>query len=282
VNALYLIVAACLQNHMDYREVIVSNEQLEDSALCYWEMTGFIDQEKGVDLRYIPEGQSLLIFNFGSSIEQLDTPEEMSFLDAPFFIIPAVASSRLFNQKGKIDLFGISFIADGLFNLIQQPISKLQNSFPVNLKDECDRLHAQMEELIFAERAKLAERFLGSCINQENRNPTFSEAYKIIKESKGCIKINDLALKTHVTERQLQRLFSSRLGISPKDYCKVVRVNSYINFILSRDQSVDWMELVVAFDYHDQPHLVNEVKTIAKLSPRKLLSYRDTLYDYYA
>jgi hypothetical protein len=42
------------------------------------------------------------------------------------------------------------------------------------------------------------------------------------------------------------------------------------------------MELVVAFDYHDQPHLINEVKAISKLSPQKLLSYRDTLYDYYA
>lgn len=267
---------------MNYHEIIVSNDLLRDSALCYWEMTGFIDQEKGIDMRYIPEGQSLLIFNFGGPIEELDTPAEMSSLDSPFFIIPAVASSRLFNQKGKIDLFGISFFADGLFNLLQQPISKLQNSFPPHLKGVCEGIHVQMEQLTFENRAKIAERFLMSHINQNRRNPSFSEAYEIIKETKGCIKISDLAQKTHVSERQLQRLFKSRLGISPKDYCKVVRVNSYINFILDRDQMVDWMELVVAFDYHDQPHLINEIKTIARLSPRKLLSYRDTLYDYYA
>lgn len=88
---------------MNYHEIIVSAEHLKDSALCYWEMTGFIDQEKGIDLRYIPEGQNLLIFNFGNPIELLDTPEKDSFLSSPFFIIPTIASSRLFNQKGKID-----------------------------------------------------------------------------------------------------------------------------------------------------------------------------------
>ncbi|WP_298550812.1 helix-turn-helix domain-containing protein [uncultured Algibacter sp.] len=267
---------------MNYHETIVSNEQLKDSTLCYWEMNGFIDLEEGIDLRYIPEGQNLLIFNFGNPIELLDTSEKNSFLSSPFFVIPAIASSRLFNQKGKIDLFGISFIADGLFNLIQQPISKLQNSFPINLKDKCEEMYAQMEQMTFTDRSELVESFLIGHIKQNNGNPSFSKAYKMIKEAKGCIKVSDLAKKVYVTERQLQRLFRIRLGISPKDYCKVVRVNSYIDFILNRENLVDWMELVVAFDYHDQPHLINEVKAISKLSPQKLLSYRDTLYDYYA
>jgi AraC-like DNA-binding protein len=267
---------------MNYQEIIVLNEKLKDNVLCYWEMTGIIDQEKGIDMRYIPKGQNLLIINFGNPILQLDTPEETSLLHSPFFIIPAVSSSRLFNQKGKIDLFGISFIADGLFNLIQTPISKLQNSFPANLKDKCEEMYAQMKQMTFSDRSKLVESFLIGHIKQNNKNPSFSNAYKIIKETKGCIKVSDLAKKVCVSERQLQRLFKTRLGISPKDYCKVVRVNSYIDFISNRDKLVDWMELVVEFDYHDQPHLINEVKAISKLSPQKLLSYRDTLYDYYA
>jgi methylphosphotriester-DNA--protein-cysteine methyltransferase len=267
---------------MNYREIIVSNEQLKDGTLCYWEMTGFVDHDKGIDMRYIPEGQNLLIFNFGTPIDLLDTPEKSSFLNSPFFVIPAVATSRLFNQKGKVELFGISFIADGLFNLIQQPISKLQNSFPANLKGKCEEMYAQMEQMNFSDRSKLVESFLIGHIKQKNKNPSFSNAYKIIKETKGCIKVSDLAKKVCVSERQLQRLFKTRLGISPKDYCKVVRVNSYIDFISNRDKLVDWMELVVEFDYHDQPHLINEVKAISKLSPQKLLSYRDTLYDYYA
>jgi AraC-like DNA-binding protein len=156
-------------------------------------------------------------------------------------VIPAVASSRLFNQKGKVELFGISFIADGLFNLIQQPISKLQNSFPANLKGKCEEMYAQMEQMTFSDRSKLAESFLIGHIKQNNKNPSFSNAYKIIKETQGCIKVSDLAKKVCVSERQLQRLFKMRLGISPKDYCKVVRVNSYIDFIqIEINWSIGW------------------------------------------
>jgi hypothetical protein len=48
-------------------------------------MTGFVDHDKGIDMRYIPEGQNLLIFNFGTPIEQLDTPEKSSFFELAFF-----------------------------------------------------------------------------------------------------------------------------------------------------------------------------------------------------
>jgi len=267
---------------MNYREIIVSNEQIKDGTLCYWEMTGFVDHDKGIDMRYIPEGQNLLIFNFGTPIDLLDTPEESSFLNSPFFVIPAVATSRLFNQKGKVELFGISFIADGLFNLIQQPISKLQNSFPANLKGKCEEMYVQMEQMTFSDRSKLVESFLIGHLKQNNKNPSFSNAYKTIKETKGCIMVSDLAKKVCVSERQLQRLFKMRLGISPKDYCKVVRVNSYIESILSKERDIDWMELVVEFDYYDQPHLVNEVKSITQLSPENLLKYRDTLFVLYS
>ncbi|HCT52702.1 MAG TPA: hypothetical protein DF712_09600 [Balneola sp.] len=107
-------------------------------------------------------------------------------------------------------------------------------------------------------------------------------ATEVIQETKGVIMVSDIADKVHVSERQLQRLFKTRLGISPKDYCKIIRVNNYLEFILSKNESVDWMELVVEYDYHDQPHLINEVKSIADLSPKKLLNLRDTLYHRYS
>lgn len=106
-------------------------------------------------------------------------------------------------------------------------------------------------------------------------------AINIIHGTKGVIKVSEIAKKVYVSERQLQRLFKTRIGISPKDYCKIVRVNNYLEFILHRNKSVDWMELVVEYNYHDQPHLISEVKSIAKLPPNKLQSYRDTLYHRY-
>jgi len=264
---------------MNYVEEIVSNKMLKVDVLCYWQMSGNINSIEGVNSRYLPKGQNILAFNFGDSV-QLDLTQK-SYPKTPFFIVPAIKSSTIINQKGKIDLFGISFIGEGLYKLIQQPVSKLMVEFPNTLRDKYEHLFSALRDNKFSEKVNIAENFLLEHLNQKMGSPIFHTATKVIHETKGIIKVAEIADKVHVSERQLQRLFKTRIGISPKDYCKIIRVNNYIDFILNQDNSVDWMELVVEYNYHDQPHLINEVKSIAKLSPQKLQSYRDTLYHRY-
>jgi len=243
-------------------------------------MRADIDTAAGVHSRYLPKGQNMLVFNYGSDIEYLDAPK-IKFLNSKFFVVPAIATSRMINQKGKIDLFGISFIGDGLYKLMEQPIAKIGNHFPENLRQIYEDLHTELKGLDFSKKTACTENFLADNLNQNLNSPPFQQAIKIINQSKGVTTVSDIANKVYVSERQLQRLFKTRIGISPKDYCKIIRVNNYIDFILNKVKSVDWMELVVKYDYHDQPHLINELKSIAKLPPKKLQSYRDTLYHRY-
>jgi len=266
---------------MNYFEKIVSNKLLKEDVLCYWEMSGSIDSKVGVNSRFIPKGQNILVFNFGDSIEQLGLSRN-NFSKNPFFIVPAIKSSMFINQKGKVDLFGISFIGEGLYKLMQQPLSKLIGEFPNQLIDKYEYLFSELNKMNFSDKINISENFLLENLNQNIKSPVFHPAIKIIHKTKGVIKVSEIANKVHVSERQLQRLFKARMGITPKDYCKIVRVNHYLEFLFSKGNSVDWMELVVEYDYHDQPHLINEVKSISKLSPKKLLSYRDTLYHRYS
>ncbi|HAW81229.1 MAG TPA: hypothetical protein DCX27_16930 [Balneola sp.] len=266
---------------MNYVEEVVSNKCLKSDVLCYWQMSGNIDSKVGVNSRYLPKGQNILVFNFGDPIEQLDLSQS-NLPKKQFFIVPAIKSCTIINQRGKIDLFGISFIGEGLYKLIQQPVSKLISGFPNMLSGKYEDLFTELKEINFADRVTRSEKFLLENLNQKIKSPIFHMATEVIQETKGVIMVSDIADKVHVSERQLQRLFKTRLGISPKDYCKIIRVNNYLEFILSKNESVDWMELVVEYDYHDQPHLINEVKSIAKLSPKKLLNLRDTLYHRYS
>lgn len=265
---------------MNYVEEIVSNKTLKADVLCYWQMSGNINSKAGINSRYLPKGQNILVFNFGDSVEQLNLSQNSDFKSL-FFIVPAIKTSTIINQKGKIDLFGISFIGEGLYKLIQQPVSKLISEFPNTLRGKYEALYSELRENNFLDKVNIAETFLLNNLNQKIESPVFHKAIEVIHEAKGVIKVFEITVKVHVSERQLQRLFKTRLGISPKDYCKIIRVNNYLEFILNKNKSVDWMELVVEYDYHDQPHLINEVKSISKLSPKKLLSFRDTLYHRY-
>ncbi|GAB4378756.1 MAG: helix-turn-helix domain-containing protein [Salibacteraceae bacterium] len=265
---------------MNYTEKLVTEESLKDDVLCYWQMRGEIDENVGINSRYLPKGQNLLIFNYGSDIEYMDATK-FKYLNPKVIVVPAFATSRIINQKGKIDLFGISFIGDGLYKLLGQPMAKIVNNFPDNLKQKSENLHTDLDGLDFPQKTAIAEKFLTDNINQNLNSPPLKQAIKAIHQAKGKITIGDIAKKVYVSERQLQRLFKTRIGISPKVYCKIIRVNNYIDLLLSKDETVDWMELVVEYDYHDQSHLINEVKSIAKLSPKKLQSYMDTLYHRY-
>ncbi len=261
---------------MKYFEKIVKHQQLKDHVLCYWNMNGSIPSSNSINSRYVPKGQSLLIFNYGNKIN-LPNKE----INTLFFIVPMISSSLVINQTGKIDLFGISFIGDGLYKLVGQPIQNVDQPLPEKLFAKLQNLYSELQDVSFEQKCSSIESFLVDNLNQSRHNETFHRAVQLINKSRGKIKISDLSEQLNVSPRQLQRQFKIRLGLTPKNYCKVIRVNHYLSYILENPDSVDWMDLVVEFNYHDQPHLINEVKTIAKLSPQKLLHYKDTLYHLY-
>lgn len=261
---------------MQYTEKIVSNEYLKHDVLCYWQMDGYIPQKEGIDSRYIPKGQSLLIFNYGDVI---NLPDKQ--IHSPFFVVPTITSSLMINQTGNINLFGISFLGDGLFKIINEPLKHVNQPLPESLNMACEILYNKMHNLKFEEKLLHAEDFVLNKLNRNIHSKTLSDAIALIHKENGIINIDDLSKKLNISSRQLQRLFKTRLSISPKDYCKIIRVNNYLEYIVNKNNDIDWMDLVVEFDYHDQPHLIKEVKSLANLSPQKLIKYRDTLYHRY-
>ncbi|HNU57862.1 MAG TPA: helix-turn-helix domain-containing protein [Flavobacteriales bacterium] len=70
-----------------------------------------------------------------------------------------------------------------------------------------------------------------------------------------------------VGDRQMQRLFKERLGLSPRAYFKIMRFQEAYNATRDHKQ-VDWMGLVTLLGYSDQPHLIRDFKRFAGSSPQ--------------
>lgn len=265
---------------MNYKEKVINNKKLNKDVFCFWQMSGIIPTNKSKESRVTPKGQSLLIFNFGDSLELLNKTTTKQ-LSQPFFAYPAAISSTLVRQKGNVQLFGISFIREGLYKLTCKPIWELIQCFPDNLNDLLREIYIKLKDLEFDEKCLLIEEFLSNHINYKLHSPTFYNAIDKIDQNKGVVKLQELSESLGVSLRQLQRLFKKRMGISPKDYCKIVRLNSYLLDLLSNNEKIDYLDLVVKYNYHDQPHLINEIKAIVNSPPKKLIEYRDTLYHSY-
>jgi len=227
-------------------------------------MKGQLAEKENHTSRFIPKGQNLLIFDFSQE-------KEVKF-------IPATTSSSMVEFKNDNDLFGISFINDGLYKLTGTPIPELKISSIPNLYTKLLLLYTELIDLTLKQRKVKVQDFLVENINLTLKNEKFLRAIRLINGKNGVIRISELAKKVGCSERTLQRIFKVRLGIAPKNYSKIVRVNKYIDMLLNKNSTLDWHDLVVQFDYHDQPHLINEVKSITKLSPEKLIKHRDSLY----
>jgi AraC-like DNA-binding protein len=84
--------------------------------------------------------------------------------------------------------------------------------------------------------------------------------------------VSETAGLLDVSPRQLRRVFLTNVGLGPKTYQRVLRLQSFIT------AAAIWPGLAsaaAAAGYADQAHLTREVKELAGLTPAKLLEERD-------
>jgi AraC-like DNA-binding protein len=87
----------------------------------------------------------------------------------------------------------------------------------------------------------------------------------ILKET--AIKtVEDLARRTAMSQRSLQRLFSEYVGASPKWVIRRYRLHELIEKFNS-GRELDWSQLALDLGYFDQAHLINDFRSIIGYSP---------------
>jgi AraC-like DNA-binding protein len=100
---------------------------------------------------------------------------------------------------------------------------------------------------------------------------------RALMDTRGNTRVSCLASELGVSERHLERAFLERVGVSPKSFARVIRLQSLIAMLNRettplRDRS--WAFLAADFGYADQSHLVREVKALTGLTPGNLLRER--------
>ncbi len=260
---------------MEYQEKLITETELEEYVLCIWEMKATLEEAGKVSPRIIPKNQGMIIFNFGDAVGFIQNGiyEEIF---PHVFVFPPSHNSRILKFQGKLGLTGISFVADGLYRLLKSPIDNRDYSFPESMVVEIDSIYQKCNDFCFEEKSQYLIRFLEEGVDF-GLDRVIQKAVALIDKRKGCLAIRDVHSALGISERHFQRLFKERIGISPKKYARVARLNHYIDELLETGRPGNWMKLVVEYQYHDQSHLINEFKSLTQLSPEKLMLKRDSL-----
>lgn len=168
------------------------------------------------------------------------------------------------SDHGKtIFTFGIRFYAWKTAAFAEDTLKNTKNAF-LSADAHFSKLKRKIEPLLFdfSDMEKIipkAERILLDSIDAKHENDTITEAVGLMIEKNGNLLIEDLSSDIHISERQLERLFSEYIGCSVKNLASLIRYQCLWNEI-EFNPHFDVMDAVLKYGYSDQPHLLSDFK----------------------
>jgi AraC-like DNA-binding protein len=151
---------------------------------------------------------------------------------------------------------------------------------PKRLKDDCfdltllakvnvDEITTQLKATTdFSVQKEIISSFLLTLIQYSTIHPDqrVQLAIKLILDSKGKVSLKDLRENLHVTERTLERQFVKEVGVSPKQFMKIIQFNSSLNQ-LSDEEYTKLSDIAYQNKYADQSHFIRMFKEFTGKTP---------------
>lgn len=93
-----------------------------------------------------------------------------------------------------------------------------------------------------------------------------------IVERKGIISVEGLVKYTGYTERHIQREFSERIGLSPKQFGSIVKLHNFLKVLKNKSSGTNIATMGYETGYFDQSHLNREFRKHTGITPTQYLN----------
>ncbi|MEO5891153.1 MAG: helix-turn-helix domain-containing protein [Ferruginibacter sp.] len=102
---------------------------------------------------------------------------------------------------------------------------------------------------------------------KESLDFTIGQAIQLILNYKGQFSINELSKELNITERTLERRFVNEVGISPKQFSKIIQFQLSLEQLTIKDYS-KLTDVVYANGFADQSHFIKVFKAFTGKTPK--------------
>lgn len=230
----------------------------------YWAIEN--DDTSPFQQKIIPDGYPELIFHFGDPYKiDIQGAWEVQKKD---ILAGQITHYFHLENTGRTAMFAIKFQPWAVHELFGFDMKSLTNQ-AINLnKDQTQKL-LEIKKIArsrspFDEKISLIEQLLLK--KQKILNPLYSVVQDMIFH-KGDISLAELLESNEVSERQLERYFSSHIGLSPKRFLRILRFANI--FKLVEDGQMNWTEISYHGGYYDQSHFIKNFKEFTGEDPSK-------------
>ncbi|MBB6126938.1 helix-turn-helix domain-containing protein [Mucilaginibacter lappiensis] len=223
-----------------------------------------------INYRLFSDGNPGMVFYFKTPLMQQGA--DQAYAHPNSFVYGQLTQYKDLVSTGKLDILVVVFQPYGLYALsgvasveLNDSLIKLNELFKSNAEDLEDRVLNEngiqnkiehIENLVFK---KLA----GSSYPDN----TLTGALKLIDNSKGNISVAQLLHVLPITEKQLERRFNQFVGIGPKRFTAIVKLQYFLKNLQRHSQDVKIADAAYESGYYDQAHLNNYFKKNIGITP---------------
>ena len=232
----------------------------------YWFLEGFSEEGTNVE-RILPDGCTELIIHYGQPFRKIDGNNQK--LQETAFVFGQLDRFIDLLPEKNIGVMGVRFHPWGLNQFIKIPSASLKGE-AVSLKNLFGTSEQELVDKILnstnvKQKAGIMDMFLLNHFKNKTSYSRISSIIDQIKEHRGSLSIDGLTRMTGHSERQLERCFNNEIGLSPKAFSRITRLQNALRLATKARNLTD---LALSAGYYDQAHFSREFTDIAGQSPR--------------
>ncbi|RIA08658.1 AraC family transcriptional regulator [Flavobacteriaceae bacterium MAR_2010_72] len=179
------------------------------------------------------------------------------------------------SSDNESEMLVISFKSGGVFPFINQSVEAFNNSvvaantvFGDEILDLRQRL---INEIDPDNKIEMAKKWLESRLNEVSFEGEIIQHFvSQIQKSSENINLTELAKKSGYSQKQFIHLFKKYVGLTPKQFHRIVRFNEILNAIFNKER-VDWAAFANEFGYYDQAHFIRDFQAFSGHNPKQYI-----------
>jgi AraC-like DNA-binding protein len=236
--------------------------------------------------RYLPDGNIQIIFDltdYPKYIYDNDTLKEIQSCKKVWF--SGFRTEPITIPSGRnSEMLIVQFYKGKVFPFLNEPMNEFTNYvidgeivFDNDILDLRDHLN---EALSIEQKFILLEKnLLNHYQNTLKENPFVDFVISNVIASPTHCSLKKISDKVGYSHKHLIKIFRECVGVTPKDFLKIIRFQKAIEEI-EKCSIINWTSLAIDCGFYDQSHFIGDFKSISGFTPGQYLEKRGPLRNY--
>ncbi|HYG19826.1 MAG TPA: helix-turn-helix domain-containing protein [Ohtaekwangia sp.] len=248
---------------------------LQTIIKCYWTLE-VPAQDNTQRQLILPDGCVDMCFILGDDIKRY-TGGDQFIIQPRQMLLGQITDQFYIEPTGYVNTFAVRFYPYGFANFINVPLHALSNKeTPLNELFGTEIAEQLSREIIQAnsvnERIEITERFLfGRLSDKVTIENIVKSTIDAMVLSNGNKPLNALLKGNVQKRRQIEREFKKKIGVSPKQLCKAIRLQATLRSLLNQTTET-LTDIAYENEYYDQSHFIKDFKEFTGITPKEFLA----------